>query len=331
MTKDLTTLSGNFFENCSEEDFDKLVENESVTFAERIIASQERIANANEHLRKAEEIKKKKLEFNKSIKMNDEQIQASKELAAAQTETLNLIQSTVSAICVSVKFSQKMEASIANMIETGFTARDGQFRTLDENSKKIAKKVITEAHRYAENAILAEKKEKELNDRLLYIESTIKTEVENSKQVIDLLKEEIKKIEEGLSKYVEEDAVENQIKKSLKNYVNNKDFESYQKDVEANTQNEIKKIEEKISNFVDADQITNVIKNYVEKDEIDGLQKNLQEKIDMLEEKLKHTEELVKNIENRIKVPSNQKILEIIGLILGSVGTILALLSIFVL
>ena len=32
------------------------------------------------------------------------------------------------------------------------------------------------------------------------------------------------------------------LKKSLKNYVNNKDFESYQKDVEANTQNEIKKI-----------------------------------------------------------------------------------------
>ena len=328
MTKDLTTLSGNFFENCSEEDFDKLVENESVTFAERIIASQERIANANEHLRKAEEIKKKKLEFNKSIKMNDEQIQASKELAAAQTETLKLIQSTVSAICVSVKFSQKMEASIANMIETGFTARDGQFRTLDENSKKIAKKVITEARRYAENAILAEKKEKELNARLLYIKSTPSATPAKSSA---LIKEEIKKIEEGLSKYVEEDAVENQIKKSLKNYVNNKDFESYQKDVESNTQNEIKKIEEKISNFVDADQIANVIKNYVEKDEIDGLQKNLQEKIDMLEEKLKHTEELVKNIENRIKVPSNQKILEIIGLILGSVGTILALLSIFVL
>lgn len=141
---------------------------------------------------------------------------------------------------------------------------------------------------------------------------------------LDKLKSELSKdFKNDLSKYVEADDVEKQIKKAIKNYVKKEEIENL---LEQNIQGKIGKSESRTEEYID--------------NQISDLKEKLKDysKITQVEENINHIEELVKKLEERIKVLEGntnpkQKIngQTIGGLVLGLIGTILALLSIFVL
>ena len=163
------------------------------------------------------------------------------------------------------------------------------------------------------------------------------------KEVDDNTKKEIDKLEKKLVGFVEADDVEKQIKNTLKNYVKKDYIDDLIKSVEQNLQIKINKAEERTGNILD-NQITNLtekLKDFARENQVEEKinEKILTERdniIERIEEESGHVEKIVKNFEERMKIfednmNSKQKNnwQTIVGSVLGAVGTILALISIF--
>lgn len=160
------------------------------------------------------------------------------------------------------------------------------------------------------------------------------------------LKQELsKEIEESLSKYVEADDVEKQIKNAIRNYAKKSEIEESINSLKKKCDDNIDEAENKIKNYI-GDQISDLenklnqteenVKNFeMQIKIIDNLQEFIEKKIKESEErtenKFNQIEELVRNLEINANFKQKISTQTIIGLVLGSVGTILALLSIFVL
>lgn len=160
-------------------------------------------------------------------------------------------------------------------------------------------------------------------------------------RIVDEDKELSKDFEKELSKYVKIDNFEGQIKNALKDYVKKDDIDNSLKSVEQNLQIRL----DKTGHNLDI-QITNLTEKLKDFATENHVEEKINEKIlterdnitEQIEEKSNHVENIVKNFEERMKtfeanINSKQKTnwQTIIGSVLGAVGTILALISIFAL
>ena len=128
----------------------------------------------------------------------------------ALSEINDLLQAIIGLIGLNHRFNQKMLEGFSNMIEVGFMGRDGQFHELTEDSKLIARKVLEEASRYAQNQMEIELRFECLNKEIEFLKN------ENTKQNIEIANfhnmlkekgqidaeqtEEIKKIKKSVGK-----------------------------------------------------------------------------------------------------------------------------------
>lgn len=249
---------------------------------------------------------------------------------------------------------------LTKAMNIGFSESGAHNQQLFLKTQEQIKRVAVFAKNYADN--LEELKKElskdfkkdlsqyvEVDDLERQIQSSLSNYVNNNdfeyfkKEVDDNTKKEIDKLEKKLVGFVEADDVEKQIKNTLKNYVKKDYIDDLIKSVEQNLQIKINKAEERTGNILD-NQITNLtekLKDFARENQVEEKinEKILTERdniIERIEEESGHVEKIVKNFEERMKIfednmNSKQKNnwQTIVGSVLGAVGTILALISIF--
>lgn len=252
---------------------------------------------------------------------------------------------------------------LTNAIEKGFAESGEQnqqlFKKTQEQILRIAKFAKNNADNFEElkNELRNEFEESlsqfvKLDDVGKQIENSLQNYV-NNKELIKIqndiqnnINNEITNVKNQLSEFVGVEDVKKQIKDEVKKYTTKEDFDDFQNCIEQNLQKKLDKTENdktvkhinkqisdfkvKLKEYLLINQVEEKI-NY----QISEERKNISE---LIEEKQGITESLVKDLDDRIKkieiwINSKQKINGqiICGIVLGVIGTILSLLSIFLL
>lgn len=126
----------------------------------------------------------------------------------AMNELTLLQRETIQFICVSLVFAQKMNESISYMIEYGFTNRDGQVQHLTDDSKKIARKILAESQKYAQNQLEQQKKDLAQDKHLNKLEGKIA-------HISELNNQHEQKFQEHDQKFLEKDELDEKQSQSI--------------------------------------------------------------------------------------------------------------------
>ncbi|MGI5066322.1 hypothetical protein [Treponema putidum] len=201
---EITVKTPEEINNLSEFELDKYVNDCSVRILEKISDSEEKIKEAEDKANQAKYMaaygaKEHLMNFftggnytrDKKATVTAEGLVKTNE---AISEMNDLLQEIIGFVCLSLHFAQKMNESINHMIEVGFTGRDGQFHELTEGSKKIARKVLQESYKYAQNQIEFELRHKQQDEKIqtnFMLASDNKSRL-NEKDILD--KEQSEKI-----------------------------------------------------------------------------------------------------------------------------------------
>lgn len=164
MLNELIAIKPDEISKLNDTELDNYVNDCSVRILEKIEASDKKIKAAKDQASKASDMKTGF--FGKTAKKTTAVADGLVSTNEAVAEMNDLLQEIINFVCLSLKFAQKMHASIEHMITEGFTGRDGQYHTLTESSKKIALRVLDESSKYAKNQIENELKDKEQDDKI---------------------------------------------------------------------------------------------------------------------------------------------------------------------
>lgn len=187
--EDLPVKSENEIAMLNKSSLDDYVNQCSTRILESIARSEKNLKKAERDSEHASDLKAGA--FGKTKKKLNATAEAVASVQKAQNEMALLQRETIQFICVSLAFAQKMNESITYMIEYGFTDRDGQFQQLTDSSKKIAKKIIEESQKYAQNQLEQQEKDlaqdkhlNELEGKMVYV-SELNKHHEQKFQVYD--------------------------------------------------------------------------------------------------------------------------------------------------
>lgn len=178
MLNELIVKTPDELSSLTENQLDSYVNDCSIKILEKIEASDEKIKNAQAKANDASQMKTGI--FGKTAKKTSAVADGLVITNEAVAEMNDLLQEIIQFVCLTLRFAQKMHESIEYMIEDGFTGRDGQFHTLTEDSKKIARRVLDESSRYAKSQIENEIKNREQDCKIESILEKI-----NTKEKID--------------------------------------------------------------------------------------------------------------------------------------------------
>lgn len=164
MLQELMLKTGDEIASLSEEQLDIYVNDCSVRILEKIDASDKKIKDAQKEAKNASEMETGI--FGKTAKKTTAVSNGLVTTNEAVSEMNDLLQEIIHFICLTLRFAQKMYESIEYMIEDGFTGRDGQFHSLTEDSKKIARRVLEESSRYARSQLEIDLKNREQDNKI---------------------------------------------------------------------------------------------------------------------------------------------------------------------
>lgn len=139
--------------------------------------------------------------FGKSKEKLNATSEAVVSLQKATNEIVSLQRETIQFICVSVAFAQKMNKSISHMIEDGFKDSYGQVQHLTDGSKKIARKIVEESQKYAQNQLEQQKKDLAQDKHLNKLEGKIT-------HISELNNQHEQKLQEHDKKFLEKDELD---------------------------------------------------------------------------------------------------------------------------
>lgn len=157
----------------SKRDLDDYVKECSIRILESIDRAEDKLERAKSYGCLAESMESGGFFGGKTKRKTDMTAIALSQTNDAMNELTLLQRETIQFICVSLAFAQKMNESISYMIEYGFTDRDGQVQHLTDDSKKIARKILDESQKYAQNQLEQQKKDLAQDKHLNKLEGKI--------------------------------------------------------------------------------------------------------------------------------------------------------------